>query len=54
MASMRRSHRRLMHWLGVGGVAILSVTVFNIAADRLGDVYPPLRQLNDYTTRRAS
>lgn len=41
-----------MHWLGVGGVAILSVTAFNLAADRLP--WPALRQLNDYTTRRAA
>jgi len=43
-----------MHWVGVGGVAILSITVFNLAADRLGSAWPALRQLNDYTTRRAS
>ena len=43
-----------MHWVGVGGVAILSITAFNLAADRLGGAWPALRKLNDYTTRRAS
>lgn len=49
---LRRSHRRLMHWVGVGGVAILAVTLYNVAADKLP--LPGLKQLNDYTTRRAA
>lgn len=51
MARLRPSHRRLMHWVAVGGVAILAVTGFNIAADRLPQLRG-LQHLNSYVTRR--
>jgi hypothetical protein len=43
--------KQLAFWLAVGGVSILSQTLFNIAADRFPQV-DGLRTLNDYTTRR--
>lgn len=49
--ALRRSHRRAAFWLTVAGVSILAQLGFNIAADRLH--VPGLRDLNDYTTRRA-
>jgi hypothetical protein len=48
---MRRG-RLPAFWLAVAGVSILSPVVFNLAADRLGDAVPSLRELNDYVTRR--
>lgn len=39
-------------WLAVGGVSLLAPVVFNLAADRFGNVVPGLATLNDYTTRR--
>lgn len=48
--ALRRSHRRLMHWAGVAGVAILAVTGFNLLADKFPQA--GLRTLNDYTSRR--
>jgi hypothetical protein len=46
---MRRG-RPLAFWLAVGGTSILSLVVFNIAADRLP--IPGLEELRDYTVRR--
>lgn len=54
MAGLRPSHRRLMHWVGVGGVAILAVTAFNLAADHWGGSVPGLAQFNAYVTRKAA
>lgn len=41
-------------WLAVGGVSLLAPVVFNLAADRLGDLpgFSGLVRLNDYITRR--
>lgn len=44
--------RALTFWLAVGGVSLVAPVVMNLASDRLGDVVPGLRTLNDYTTRR--
>lgn len=41
-----------LFWCAVGGTAIISQVLFNLAADRLGDKVPSLRTLNDYTTRK--
>ncbi|MDO8107142.1 hypothetical protein Q6348_08025 [Isoptericola sp. b441] len=45
-----RAPRQLMFWVAVGGVSIISTTLFNIAADRLP--IPGLQTLNAYNTRR--
>lgn len=37
-------------WLAVGGTAIISVVVLNIAADKLP--FQGLKTLDDYVTRR--
>jgi hypothetical protein len=39
-------------WLAVGGVSILSATLFNLATDRLGQAVPGLATWNAYNTRR--
>lgn len=49
---MGRRGRLPAFWLAVAGVSVLSPVVFNLAADRFGDMIPSLRTLNDYATRR--
>jgi hypothetical protein len=45
--------RQLGFWLAVAGVAAITPTVLNIAADsKLGHVAPGLRTWNAYNTRR--
>jgi hypothetical protein len=44
--------KQLTFWLAVGGVSLIAPVVMNLAADRLGDQLPALRQLNAYTTRQ--
>lgn len=40
-------------WLAVAGIAVLAQPVFNLVADsKVGDVFPALRDLNSYSTRR--
>lgn len=47
-----RAPKQLGFWLAVGGVSLIAPVVFNLAADRLGDKVPGLKELNDYVTRR--
>jgi hypothetical protein len=42
--------RPLAFWAAVGGTSIVSLILFNVAADRLP--LPGLRELRDYTVRR--
>lgn len=42
--------RPLAFWLAVGGTSILSLTLFNLAADRIP--VPGLADLRDYIVRR--
>jgi hypothetical protein len=45
--------RQLGFWLAVAGVATITPTLINLAADsKAGDVVPGLRTLNAYNTRR--
>lgn len=40
-------------WLAVAGIAVLAQPVFNLVADsKVGDLFPALRDLNSYSTRR--
>jgi hypothetical protein len=39
-------------WLSVAGIAALTPTLLNLAADRLGHLAPGLKTWNDYNTRR--
>ena len=49
MSAARRG-RPLAFWLAVGGTSIVSLVLFNLAADRLP--VPGLQDLRDYTVRR--
>lgn len=49
MSAARRA-RPLAFWLAVGGTSIVSLVLFNLAADRLP--VPGLQDLRDYTVRR--
>lgn len=39
-------------WLAVAGISAITPTVMNLAADRLGALFPGLATWNDYNTRR--
>lgn len=45
-----RPGRPLAFWVAVGGTSIVSLAVFNIAADRLP--LPGLSEFRDYVVRR--
>ena len=40
--------RRAMHWVAVGGVAILAQFALRVLADRVGDQAPALRSFVNY------
>lgn len=45
--------RQLGFWLAVAGVAAITPTLINLAADsKLGEAVPGLRVLNAYNTRQ--
>ena len=45
-----RRGRPLAFWLAVGGTSIVSLVLFNLAADRLP--IPGLQEFRDYAVRR--
>ena len=45
-----RAGRPLAFWAAVAGTSIVSLVLFNLAADRLP--VPGLQELRDYTVRR--
>ncbi|MBB3043918.1 hypothetical protein [Nocardioides soli] len=47
---MARPARGLAFWAAVGGVSVVSLTLLNIAADRLP--IPGLAEFRDYAVRR--
>jgi len=45
--------KKATFWAAVAGVALLAPVGLNLVADsKIGAVFPAVRTLNDYTTRR--
>jgi hypothetical protein len=45
--------KKATFWVAVSGVSLLAPVGLNLLADsKVGDVFPAIRTLNNYTTRR--